>query len=161
MRFDHVLPAVAAGRAPDGGPLHAGLIIHEGQLMFSSMGLVEVADLGAWWLEEHGLPLPLGANAVRRDLDARFGPGATADVARTLRRSIDHALAHRDRSLDYAATFSPLTARAELDRYVRMYVGELTVDLGERGRASVHRLLSAGAELGLVPAAPLPEFLRG
>jgi 1,4-dihydroxy-6-naphthoate synthase len=170
MPFGDVIPAVAHGR------VDAGLVIHEGQVTFEDAGLVCVVDLGEWWQRAHecggGTPLPLGGNAIRRDLDERFGPGTQAEVVRLLRASIDYALSHRDESIDYTMPFALANAggpsgggggdggergrptRERVDRYIHMYVNEMTVDMGQAGRASVTRLLHAGAVAGLCPALP-------
>jgi 1,4-dihydroxy-6-naphthoate synthase len=146
MRFDEIEHAVASGR------VDAGVLIHESQLTFAKAGLHLLQDLGLWWTGQMKLPMPLGANAVRRDIDARFGKGALADVVQTLKRSIDHAIAHRRESLDYARTFSPLKTDAELEKYINMYVSPLTVDAGEIGQRAVSTLLARAAALGLCPA---------
>lgn len=143
--FAEIIPAVLDGRTD------AGVLIHERQLDFQSRGLRALADLGVWWKARHGLPLPLGANVIRRDLDDRFGPGAAAEVSAVLRRSIEHALAHRGEGLDYAATFAGGLGREDLDRYLRIYVSPLTVDCGELGLRAVRTLLDAGAQARLCP----------
>lgn len=154
MPFERVIPAVAAGEAD------SGLVIHEGQLTFVDAGLRLVVDLGAWWKSTTGLPLPLGANALRRDLDARYGPSAIADVAATLRRSIAHAVEHRDESVRYTMPFALANvARAgdvphdptpdRVDRYVDMYVNRWTIDMGDAGREALSRLYTAGWQAGL------------
>ncbi|MBM4107801.1 MAG: ABC transporter substrate-binding protein [Phycisphaerae bacterium] len=154
LPFDRVIPAVASGRAD------AGLVIHEGQLLFEQAGLRLVLDVGAWWKERTGLPLPLGGNALRRDLDDRFGAGTRREVGATLHRSIEHALAHRDESIDYAIGFALANARTSggvapdrerVDRYVSMYVNRWTLDMGGAGREAVRRLLEEGARAGLCP----------
>jgi 1,4-dihydroxy-6-naphthoate synthase len=145
MRFDEIVPAVREGR------VDAGVLIHERQLDFQRAGLRALADLGVWWKHDTGLPLPLGANVIRRDLDARLGPGTLANVAATLRRSIEHALANRQRALAYARTFSPDLTDDELDRYVRIYVSPLTVDCGELGLRAVQTLLTRAHRAGLGP----------
>ncbi len=153
MPFDRIAGAVSANAA-DGG-----VLIHEAQIDFARLGLREVADLGAWWLSTTGLPLPLGGNAVRRDLDARFGPGALAEVGSLLRASILHALEHRGESLAYARTFSPPISDADLDRYVRMYVTPLTVDPRPRGVRAVKELFDRGWRAGLNPAIETLELV--
>jgi 1,4-dihydroxy-6-naphthoate synthase len=153
--FDRIIPRVAEGE------FDAGLVIHEGQVLFEQAGLRLVLDVGAWWKENTGLPLPLGANALRRDLETRLGPGGVSRVARLLRASIDHALAHREESLRYTMPFAlanvargggPNTPSLDrIDRYVRMYVNDWTLDMGAQGRESLRRLLAAGHEAGLCP----------
>jgi 1,4-dihydroxy-6-naphthoate synthase len=137
LPFDEILPDVAAGRA------RAGLLIHEGQLTYRDEGLEKCLDLGEWWLLETGLPLPLGVNTVRRDI----GDGAVRKVSRILRESIDAALAHRDEALDYALGFGRGMDAERGDRFIGMYVNELTQDYGDEGREAVRELLSR-AQLG-------------
>lgn len=151
MPFNEIVPAVASGT------VDAGVLIHERQLDFERRGLRGLADLGIWWKQHTGLPLPLGANVLRRDLDARFGPGTCADVSRMLRASIQHALAHRAEGLAYARTFSPDLSDEELDRYVRIYVSPLTVDCGDVGLAAVRELFNRGRAAGLIRAAVTVE----
>lgn len=154
MRFDAIVEATAAGR------VDAGVLIHEAQITFSEHRLRLLQDLGVWWQARTGLPMPLGANAVSRDLDRRFGPGSLADVVSTLNRSLRHALDHRAESKAYAATFSPLKSDAELEKYLKMYVSDLTIDAGERGRTAIERLLSEAAALGVCQHIGAVELLR-
>jgi 1,4-dihydroxy-6-naphthoate synthase len=150
MDFDHVFAAVKAGE------VDAGVVIHEGQLTFEEEGLTLVRDLGEWWGEEtDGLPLPLGGNAVRRDL----GPKVMGDVSRLLRESIAHSLAHRDEALDYALEYGRGLSREKADEFVGMYVNDRTLDYGDDGRRAVVLLLSRAHEAGLVPRLVRPEFL--
>ena len=150
LPFDRILDAVALGEA------EVGLIIHEGQLTFTRQDLVLVADLGAWWAERTGgLPLPLGGNVVRKDL----GPEAMRRLTSILRASIDHALAHRAAALEYAQGFGRGLDRALTDRFVGMYVNELTRDYGARGRLAIERFLEEGRSAGLVPSGALLEFV--
>jgi 1,4-dihydroxy-6-naphthoate synthase len=146
MPFDRIVHAVVSGRAD------AGLLIHQSQLTFNAMGLRQVADVGAWWFDRTGLPLPLGGNAIRRDLDDRFGPGTCREIAATLRRSIEHALAHRDLSVRYAMGFAPEIDRAQAERYIDLYVNRFTLDAGSDGLQAIRRLLDEAAAAGL-PAA--------
>ncbi|HMN39519.1 MAG TPA: hypothetical protein PKE29_01650 [Phycisphaerales bacterium] len=148
MPFDRILDAVASGR---GGVTH-GLLIHQSQLTFAQMGVDLVADVGQWWLTRTGLPLPLGGNAIRRDLDARLGMGTARRVVNILHASILHALAYGARSLEYSMHFAPEISRAQAERYIEMYVSDLTLDAGENGSAAIQRLLDEGAALGLCPA---------
>ncbi len=127
MPFDEILPAVAERR------VDAGLLIHQSQLTFAELGLRVAIDVGAWWLARTELPLPLGGNAVRRDLDQRFGPGATQEVVDLLFASIQYALAHREESLVYSMGFAPELNRQQAERYIEMYVSDLTIDAGSRG----------------------------
>jgi 1,4-dihydroxy-6-naphthoate synthase len=131
LPFDEILPEVASGRA------RAGLLIHEGQLTYRDEGLEKCLDLGEWWLLETGLPLPLGVNTVRRDL----GPDARR-VSQVLRQSIDAALEHREDALDYALGFGRGMDAERGDRFIGMYVNELTQDYGDEGRQAVRELLA-------------------
>jgi 1,4-dihydroxy-6-naphthoate synthase len=143
--FDQIEDYVAAGRAD------AGLLIHEGQLTFAARGLALWVDLGEWWDDETGLPLPLGGNVARRDLgDAMLGA-----VARDLKASIEYGLAHRTEALAHAQSYSRGLDPAETDRFVGMYVNDYTVDYGERGRQAVRELLERGHRAGIVPG-PVP-----
>jgi 1,4-dihydroxy-6-naphthoate synthase len=140
--FDQIQEIVASGGAD------AGLIIHEGQLTYARHGLTKVADLGAWWMERTGgLPLPLGGNAVRRDL----GAAAMSALTRMYRESIEFALSHRAEALAYAKEFGRGLDDELNDRFVGMYVNELTLDYGERGRLAIQRFLDEGARAGIVP----------
>ena len=138
LPFDEILPAVVRG------DVAAGLLIHEGQLTYQAHGLHKALDLGEWWQAETGLPLPLGANVVRRDL----GPDVVHDVTEVLRDSIRYGLEHRREALAYAAGFGRGLDDELNDRFVGMYVNELTEDYGEDGRAAVRELLRRGEELG-------------
>jgi 1,4-dihydroxy-6-naphthoate synthase len=133
----------------------AGLLIHEGQLIYSQLGLSRVVDLGQWWQEETGLPLPLGANAIRRSLNATLG----RQVERVIRESVAYALEHREAALDYALQFARDMDPVMADRFVGMYVNRWTLDYGDEGRRAVNELLGRGAEVGLVPPAFRVEFL--
>ncbi len=146
--FDRIMDAVTAGE------VDAGLIIHEGQVTYASVGLHKVVDLGEWWTGETGLPLPLGGNVIRKDL----GPDLMRRISRLLRDSIQYALAHRQEALDYAMQFGRDMDRPLADRFVGMYVNDLTLDYGERGRAAVRRLLTVGHERGIIPHLVEPEF---
>jgi 1,4-dihydroxy-6-naphthoate synthase len=148
--FDQIIPAVAAGK------FEAGLIIHEGQLTFQNQGLHLVVDLGVWWQEKTGLPLPLGGNAVRRDL----GEQTMRQISRLLRESIRYALSHREDALSYALQYARDMDRALADRFVGMYVNDWTLDYGERGRAAVTRLLEEGHRAGLIPKRVPIEFVE-
>jgi 1,4-dihydroxy-6-naphthoate synthase len=153
MPFDEILPAVARG------DVEAGLLIHEGQLTYASHGLAKSLDLGEWWQGETGLPLPLGANAVRRDL----GADTIHDVTEVLRASISYALAHREQALAYAAGFGRGLDDDLNDRFVGMYVNELTEDYGDDGRRAVRELLERGQALGAFAGLERPvavEFAR-
>lgn len=152
--FDKILDAVEAGNW-EGKPIDAGLIIHEGQLTYRDQKLELCVDLGAWWLEETGLPLPLGGNGVRRDL----GEQAVRDVARLLRESIEYGLQHRAAALDYAQAWGRGLDRAKADQFVGMYVNDATLDWGDRGREAVRKLLARGHEAGIIPHLIVPEFV--
>jgi 1,4-dihydroxy-6-naphthoate synthase len=142
MPFDRIQDAVRAGE------VEAGLLIHEGQLTYQDEGLKQIVDLGVWWGgRTGGLPLPLGGNVIRRDL----GPPVIAQVSRLLRESIAYALAHRQEALDYALQFGRGLDRAKADRFVGMYVNELTLDYGERGRTAVRRLFDEAWAKRLIP----------
>lgn len=143
MPFDRILDAVAGGQAD------AGLLIHQSQLTFADLGLTQVLDLGAWWLKHTGLPLPLGGNAIRRDLETRHGTGTLHELTGLLNRSIAHALAHRDESTRYAMGFAPEINRSQADRYIDMYVSGLTVDARPRGEQAIARLLDEAARIGM------------
>ena len=123
--FDRILDEVREGRAD------VGLVIHEGQLTYGGQGLVELLDLGAWWKDETGLPLPLGGNAVRRDL----GPEMMARLTRLVRETVKHSLAHRPQALEYAMSFARGMDPKVADRFVGMWVNDMTVEMGERGPA--------------------------
>jgi 1,4-dihydroxy-6-naphthoate synthase len=140
LPFDEILNAVQEGR------FDAGLIIHEGQLTFQNQGLHLVVDLGVWWQEKTGLPLPLGGNVVRRDL----GVPTMRAISRLLKESIRYSLDHRDAALDYALQYARDMDKALADRFVGMYVNEWTLDYGERGREAVRRLLAEGHRAGVI-----------
>jgi 1,4-dihydroxy-6-naphthoate synthase len=148
--FDQIIQAVARG------DFDAGLIIHEGQLTFQNEGLRLVVDLGVWWQEKTGLPLPLGGNVVRRDL----GPAVIAQISRLLKESIRYSLAHRDEALTYALKYARDMDRELADRFVGMYVNDWTLDYGERGRQAVRRLLEEGHRAGVIPAPVQVEFVE-
>jgi 1,4-dihydroxy-6-naphthoate synthase len=141
LPFDRIQEAVRAGEIP------AGVLIHEGQLTFRDDGLVEIVDLGRWWKEETGLPLPLGGNVVRRDL----GGERIGRISRTLSRSIEYGLAHRAAALDHAMRYARGLDREKADRFVGMYVNSWTRGYGDAGRRAVQTLLDRAHEAGLVP----------
>ena len=156
LPFDQIIGAVARGDAD------AGLVIHEGQLTFADAGLKLILDVGKWWKDKTGLKLPLGINAINRNLDdGPGGPGTIREVASLLSRSVAHAMAHWDRSVRYTLPFAqenvnrggglPPTLE-RLERYCRMYVSEETRDMGDPGREAIRRLLAEGAAAGLCPA---------
>jgi 1,4-dihydroxy-6-naphthoate synthase len=149
LPFDAIEDAVHAGRAD------VGLLIHEGQLTYADSGLKLWADLGAWWLGDTGLPLPLGGNAVRRDL----GPALIRQIARDLRASIVYALDHRAPALTHARQFNRGIGDERTDTFVGMYVNQWTVDYGPRGREAVQTLLNRGFEAGIIPERVTAEFV--
>ncbi len=142
LPFDKILDSVAAGKHD------AGLIIHEGQLTFQNQGLQLIVDLGVWWQERTGLPLPLGGNVVRRDL----GPDVIRQVSRLLKESIRYSLEHRDEALSYALEYARDMDRSLADKFVGMYVNDWTLDYGPRGREAVRRLLAEAHRAGVIPA---------
>jgi len=148
--FDQIPDAVLAGR------VDAGLIIHEGQVTYRSLGLHKIIDLGEWWTAETGLPLPLGGNVIRKDL----GPELMRRVSRVLRESIQYGLAHRTDALAHAMQYGRDLDVPLADRFVGMYVNQWTLDYGERGREAVRRLLALGQERGILPFAVQPEFVE-
>jgi 1,4-dihydroxy-6-naphthoate synthase len=153
--FDRILDAVAEGQY-QGQPVQAGLIIHEGQLTYRRHGLELVIDTGQWWFEQTGLPLPLGANAIRKDLP----PATIRQIHRLLLQSIRYGLEHREEALRYALGFGCGLDRAEADRFVAMYVNNWTLDFGPVGREAVARLLAEGYKAGVIPKLVVPEFVE-
>ena len=147
--FDQIEDAVHRGEAD------VGLLIHEGQLTYADDGLHLWEDLGAWWMSETGLPLPLGGNVVRRDL----GEAVTSQIARDLRASIEYALAHRAPALSHAMQFNRGIGDQRTDTFVGMYVNDWTVDYGERGREAVRQLLDRAFDAGLIPERVPVDFV--
>jgi 1,4-dihydroxy-6-naphthoate synthase len=147
--FDRIIPEVVAGK------YEAGLIIHEGQLTYETSGLHKILDLGKWWHELTGLPLPLGGNAIRREL----GPELIAAISKALRDSIQYALDHREEALAYAMQFARDLDHQMADRFVGMYVNERTLDYGKDGKEAVEQLLGMGYRAGIIPHAPRVEFV--
>ena len=140
LPFDEILDEVSSGRAD------AGLVIHEGQLTYGDEGLRKVLDLGEWWLQETGLPLPLGVNVARRDLGERLG-----DLSAVLLASIEAGLANRDEAMRYAMQFGRGIDQATADTFVGMYVNEMTSGYGDEGRRAVEELLRRGDAIGAFP----------
>jgi len=132
------------------------VLIHEGQVTYTDEGLHLVADLGKWWSEETALPLPLGVNAVRRSLPDELKAG----IARVLRNGVRHSLDNRKEALNYALSFGRGLAKAKADRFVGMYVNELTLDLGETGREAVRRFLQEGYPDTEMPHVLDPDFVQ-
>ncbi len=149
MAFDKILDAVRDG------VVDAGLLIHEGQLLFPHLGLHRVVDLGHWWLEQTGLPLPLGGNGVRRALGTEIG----RRVASIIKQSVGYALEHREEALNYAMQFARDMEQDLADKFISMYVNKWTLGYGERGKQAVRELLARGAKAGLLPPIPEIEFL--
>ena len=149
MAFDKILDAVRNSE------VDAGLLIHEGQLQFPQMGLHRVVDLGHWWLEQTGLPLPLGCNGVRRAL----GPDVGKQVARAIRESVAFGLEHREAALNYAMQFARDMDPELADKFIGMYVNKWTLGYGDRGRQAVQVLLARGVKAGLIPGPPEAEYI--
>jgi len=148
--FDEIMPAVQSGE------VDAGVVIHEGQLTWEDEGFSKIVDLGVWWAEETGgMLLPLGGNVIRRDL----GEEMCARVAALLKESIQYSLDHREEALDHALDYGRGLDREKADRFVGMYVNELTVDYGERGRRAVRDFLDRAANERLIPEVPRLDFL--
>ncbi|MSR51002.1 MAG: ABC transporter substrate-binding protein [Planctomycetaceae bacterium] len=147
--FDEILNAVEQGK------VDAGLIIHEGQLTFQNQGLKLVIDMGVWWYEKTGLPLPLGGNVVRKDLGADIIP----EASRLIRESIHYGLNHRKEALAYALQYGRDLDTGLADKFVGMYVNDWTVDYGEKGRKAVQLLLNEGHKAGVIPHPVLVEFV--
>lgn len=147
--FDEIIAAVQKGEAD------AGLLIHEGQLFYSQMGLSKVLDLGEWWHEKTGLPLPMGGNVIRRDL----GPDLMQKVSKYLHASIEYSMDNREDALAYAMQFARDMQPELADRFVAMWVNDLTLDYGERGREAVRRLLAEGHAAGIIPHQVQVDFV--
>ncbi|MFY9221018.1 MAG: MqnA/MqnD/SBP family protein [Blastocatellia bacterium] len=148
--FDQIIDQVSSGK------FDAGLIIHEGQLTYERAGLYKIVDLGEWWFERTGLPLPLGGNVIRRDLE----PGLRKRVSDLLKASIQYSLDHRKEALDYALQFARDLDASLADKFVGMYVNELTLDYGEAGRKAVELLLTEGYKAGVIPNQVSIEFVE-
>ncbi len=147
--FDKIIPAVVSGE------FDAGLIIHEGQLTYAADGLAKILDLGVWWRDQTGLPLPLGGNAIRRSL----GPAVMKTTTEALRESIQHALDNREAGLEYAMQFARDLDTTLANRFVGMYVNERTLDYGEDGREAIRKLLDMGYEQGIIPLRAHVDFV--
>ena len=146
--FDKIIHAVQSGKCD------AGLLIHEGQLFYESLGLHKILDLGEWWHDRTGLPLPMGGNVIRRDL----GSEIIQQVSRCLRDSIQYSLDNRDDALSYAMQFARDMDVALADRFVAMWVNDLTLEYSDRAREAVKLMLTEGFELGIIPKRPVVEF---
>jgi 1,4-dihydroxy-6-naphthoate synthase len=149
--FDKIIDAVQDGRCD------AGLLIHEGQLFYESKGLHKVLDLGEWWHSRHGLPLPMGGNVIRRDL----GENLVKQISGLLRQSIQFSLDHREDALQYAMQFARNMEPELADRFVAMWVNDLTLDYTARGREAVRLLLHEGFERGIIPNQVPVDFVEG
>lgn len=147
--FDQIIPQVLAGK------YEAGLIIHEGQLTYAKSGLHKIVDMGKWWRDMTGLPLPLGGNAIKRDL----GADLMVTVCRALKDSIQYALDHREQALQYAMQFARDLEVQQADKFVGMYVNERTLDYGADGREAVSRLLDMGYNAGVIPHRPKVDWV--
>jgi len=147
--FDQIIPQVLEGK------FEAGLIIHEGQLTYSKEGLHRIVDMGKWWRDTTGLPLPLGGNAIKRDL----GPELTLACCQALRDSIRYALDNREEALQYAMQFARDLDLQQADKFVGMYVNERTLDYGKDGREAIAKLLQMGHERGIIPIKPAVDFV--
>ena len=149
MPFDKIIDAV------QNEVIEAGLLIHEGQLFYSQLGLHKVIDLGIWWKEQTGLPLPLGGNAVRRAL----GPAIGRQIAKTIRDSVSYGLEHREEALNYAMQFAREMDTELADKFVGMYVNKWTLGYGDRGKKAVKELIDRGTAAGILAGPPTIEFL--
>ena len=147
--FDQIIPQIQAGK------YEAGLIIHEGQLTFNTSGLHCLLDMGKWWRDQYGLPLPLGGNAIRRDL----GPKLMKTVCKALKDSIQYALDHRAEALQYAMQFARDLDTEMADKFVGMYVNERTLDYGDDGRRAIKLLLELGHKEGIIPNEAQVDFV--
>lgn len=147
--FDKIIDAVVDGR------FDAGLLIHEGQLTYHEVGLTKILDLGQWWKKETGLPLPMGGNAIKRDL----GEETQREVSRWLQRSVEYSLANRQDALSYAMQFARDMTVDLADRFVAMWVNNLTLDYGEDGRRAVQLLLDEGHRKGIIPNKVKVDFV--
>jgi 1,4-dihydroxy-6-naphthoate synthase len=149
LPFDEIIPGVLDGK------FEAGLIIHEGQLTYGKSGLHRILDMGKWWRDLTGMPLPLGGNAIKRDL----GPALTASCCNALRDSIQYALDHREEALQYAMQFARDLDVQQADKFVGMYVNERTLDYGKDGREAIVKLLAMGYERGIITHKPVVDFV--
>lgn len=150
MAFDKILDAVK------NGAVDAGLLIHEGQLLYPQLGMHKVVDLGQWWMEQTGLPLPLGGNVIRRTLGEETGRA----VVRAIQQSVQYGLDHREPALNYALQFARDMDPHLADKFVGMYVNKWTLGYGERGRQAIRELFARGAAAGLMPAVTTIDYLE-
>jgi 1,4-dihydroxy-6-naphthoate synthase len=149
VAFDKILDEVQRGK------YEAGLLIHEGQLTYRELGLHKVLDMGEWWQERTGLPLPLGGNVIKRDL----GSETMTQVGTDIRKSIQYGLDHREEAMSYAIQFSRGLDTHKADRFIGMYVNDLTLDYGDEGREAVRRILDEAHTKGIIPKRITPEFI--
>jgi len=150
INFDEIIPAVKDGK------VDAGLIIHEGQLTYADEGLKCIVDLGKWWYEKtEGLPLPLGGNVIRKDL----GEKVIKDVSEILRESIKYSIEHREEAVKYALKFARGMDEERADKFIGMYVNDLTIDYGERGRKAVKLFLEEAYKKGFIDKLPEIQFV--
>ncbi|RMA97157.1 MqnA/MqnD/SBP family protein [Hydrogenothermus marinus] len=148
--FDQIIPAVKEGK------VDAGLIIHEGQLTYKDEGLECIVDLGKWWYEKtEGLPLPLGGNVIRKDL----GEKVMKEISEILKESIKYSLEHREEAVDYALKFARDMTKEKADKFIGMYVNDLTVDYGQRGKKAIELFLNEAKNLNLIPDIPEIKFV--
>lgn len=148
--FDRIIDSVKNGE------VDAGLIIHEGQLTYQDEGLVCIVDLGRWWYDKtDGLPLPLGGNVIRKDIDSKVA----REISEILRESIKYSLSHREEAVEYALKFARGMDKSKTDRFIGMYVNDLTVDYGEKGKRAVYLFLKLAYENGFIPILPEIEFV--
>ena len=150
LPFDKIMDAVANGE------VDAGLLIHEGQITYQKMGLHKIVDLGSWWHEDIGLPVPLGVNGVRKDL----GQPLMKKLSDLLQQSIDYAMNHREEAVKYAMEYGRGMDAGTTDKFVGMYVNKWTQDMGRDGRASITRLLTRGYHAALLPRPVNLEFVE-
>lgn len=153
--FDEIIPAVVAGEFGIQS-IDAGLIIHEGQLTYGDHRLRLIIDLGKWWKDRTDLPLPLGANAIRKNL----GVDTAREIQRLLKASIEYGLAHRQAALQYAQRYGRDLDDTQADKFVGMYVNDWTIDFGPRGRQAVSLFLEEGYKAGVLPQLVVPEFVK-
>lgn len=148
--FDQIIPAVKEGK------VDAGLIIHEGQLTYKDEGLECIVDLGKWWHKKtEGLPLPLGGNVIRKDL----GEKVMKEISEILKESIKYSLEHREEAVDYALKFARDMTKEKADKFIGMYVNDLTVDYGQRGKKAIELFLNEAKNLNLIPDIPEIKFV--
>ncbi len=153
IEFDRIIDEVVSGEFP------TGLIIHEGQLTFEDAGLHLVADVGEWWTGKTNLPLPLGGNVIRRDLEEAHGPGTLREITGLLARSLEYALEHREESIEYALGYARDMGADRADLFISMYVNKWTLDFGEKGREAVRAFLGELAKADLTPDSGEVDFI--